>query len=59
MVVRIVVDSPVLIKWFYDAFVRALAMELDRPLITADRRLFECARTYQRVRHLTRIGTLS
>jgi predicted nucleic acid-binding protein len=44
---------------FYDASFLALAMELDCPLITADRRLFERTRTYPRVRHLSRIGKLS
>jgi hypothetical protein len=37
----------------------ALAIELDCPLITADRRLFERARTDPRVRHLSRIGKLA
>jgi predicted nucleic acid-binding protein len=43
---------------FYDASFLALAVELDCLLITADRRLFERTRTYPRVRHLSRIGTL-
>jgi predicted nucleic acid-binding protein len=44
---------------FYDASFLALAIELDCPLITADRRLFERARTDPRVRHLSRIGKLA
>jgi predicted nucleic acid-binding protein len=43
---------------FYDASFLALAVELDCPYITADRRLFERARTLPRVRHLSRIGSL-
>ncbi len=43
---------------FYDASFLALAVELDCPYITADRRLFERARTLPRVRHLSRIGPL-
>ncbi len=43
---------------FYDASFLALAVELDCPFITADRRLFERIRTYPRVRHLSRIGKL-
>jgi predicted nucleic acid-binding protein len=43
---------------FYDASFVALAVELDCPYITADRRLFERARTLPRVRHLSRIGPL-
>lgn len=44
---------------FYDASFLALAVELDCPLITADRRLFDRTRTYPRVRHLSRVGKLS
>lgn len=43
---------------FYDAAFLALAVELDCPLITADRRLFERIRMYPRVRHLSRIDKL-
>jgi predicted nucleic acid-binding protein len=43
---------------FYDASFLALAVELDCPFITADRRLFERTRAYPRVRHLSRIGKL-
>ena len=43
---------------FYDASFLALAVELDCPFVTADRRLFERTRTYPRVRHLSRIGKL-
>jgi predicted nucleic acid-binding protein len=43
---------------FYDASFLALAVELDCPYITADRRLFERARTLPRVRHLSRTGPL-
>jgi len=43
---------------FYDASGLALAVELDCPYITADRRLFERARTLPRIRHLSRVGTL-
>jgi predicted nucleic acid-binding protein len=43
---------------FYDASFLALAVELDCPLITADRRLFDRAHTFPRVRHLSRIGKL-
>jgi predicted nucleic acid-binding protein len=44
---------------FYDASFIALAVELDCPYITADLRLVERARTFPRVRHLSRIGSLS
>lgn len=44
---------------FYDASFLALAVELDCPCITADQRLFERTRTLPRVRHLSRIGSLS
>ncbi len=44
---------------FYDASFLALAVELDCPYITADRRLFDRARTLSRVRHLSRFGSLS
>ena len=43
---------------FYDASFLALAVELNCPFITADRRLFDRTRTLSRVRHLSRIGTL-
>ena len=43
---------------FYDASFLALAVELDCPYITADRRLFERTRTLPRVRHLSRVGIL-
>jgi len=44
---------------FYDASFLALAVELDCPFITADRRLFERTRTLPRARHLSRCGFLS
>jgi predicted nucleic acid-binding protein len=44
---------------FYDASFIALAAELDCPYITADRRLYERARAIPRVRHLSRLGSLS
>lgn len=43
---------------FYDASFVALAVELDCPYITADRRLYERARSFPRVRHLSRVGAL-
>lgn len=43
---------------FYDASFLALAVELDCPYITADRRLFERIRSLPRVHHLSRIGPL-
>ena len=44
---------------FYDASFLALAMELDSPYVTADRRLFDRARALPRVRHLSRVGSLT
>ena len=44
---------------FYDASFLALAVELDCPCITADRRLFERSHTLPRLRHLSRFGSLS
>ncbi len=44
---------------FYDASFLALAVELDCPYVTADRRLFERTRTVPRVRHLSRVGPLA
>lgn len=44
---------------FYDASFLALAVELDCPYITADQRLFERTHTLSRVRHLSRLGSLS
>jgi predicted nucleic acid-binding protein len=44
---------------FYDASFLALAVELDCPYITADRRLFERVHALPRVRHLSRVGALS
>ena len=43
---------------FYDASFLALAVELDCPYVTADRRLFERTRALPRVRHLSRVGPL-
>ena len=43
---------------FYDASFLALAVELDCPFVTADRRLSARARALARVRHLSRIGAL-
>lgn len=43
---------------FYDASFLALAVELNCPLITADRPFFERTRSFPRVRHLSKIGTL-
>jgi len=43
---------------FYDASFLALAVELDCPFITADRRFFERARSLPRVRHLSSVGAL-
>jgi predicted nucleic acid-binding protein len=44
---------------FYDASFLALAVELDCPYVTADRRFFDRARTLPRVRHLSRVGSLA
>jgi predicted nucleic acid-binding protein len=44
---------------FYAASFIALAVELDCTYITADRRLYDRARTLHRVRHLSRVGSLS
>jgi len=44
---------------FYDASFIALSVELNYPYITADRRLYDRARTLPRVRHLSRVGSLS
>ncbi len=44
---------------FYDASFLALAVELDCLLITADRRLFERAKSLPRLRHLARTGSLT
>jgi predicted nucleic acid-binding protein len=44
---------------FYDASFLALAVELDCPYITADRRLFERTHALPRVRHLSRVGSLT
>lgn len=44
---------------FYDASFLALAVELDCPYITADRRLFERIQTIPRVHHLSRVGSLT
>lgn len=46
------------IIWNYDASFVALVVELDGPYVTADRRLFDHARTLPRVRHLSRVGSL-
>jgi predicted nucleic acid-binding protein len=43
---------------FYDASFLALAVELDCPLITADRRFFERTQSLPRVRHLSKVGNL-
>ncbi|MFQ5840352.1 MAG: type II toxin-antitoxin system VapC family toxin [Candidatus Methylomirabilales bacterium] len=43
---------------FYDASFLALAVELDCPYITADRRLFERTHILPRVHHLSRVGPL-
>jgi predicted nucleic acid-binding protein len=48
-----------LVLTFYDASFLALAIELDCPYVTADRRLFERIRTLPRVRHLSQAGSLS
>ncbi len=44
---------------FYDASFLALSVELDCPYVTADRRLFDRARSLPRVRHLSRVGSLT
>ena len=44
---------------FHDASFVALAVELDCPFVTADRRLWERASGLPRVRHLARAGSLS
>src|SRR2546426_899825 len=44
---------------FYDASFIALAVELNCPYVTADRRLYDRAQTLPRVRHLSRVGSLS
>jgi predicted nucleic acid-binding protein len=44
---------------FYDASFLALAVELDCPLITADRRLFDHLHALPRVRHLSRVGAIT
>jgi len=44
---------------FYDASFLALAVELDCPYVTADRRLVDRTRTVPRVRHLSRVGPLT
>jgi predicted nucleic acid-binding protein len=43
---------------FYDASFLALAVELDCPFVTADQRLFDHTHSLQRVRHLSRVGTI-
>jgi predicted nucleic acid-binding protein len=43
---------------FYDASFLALAVELDCPFVTADRRLFDRTNSLQRVRHLSRVGSI-
>jgi len=42
----------------YDASFLALAVEIDCPFITADRRLFERTRSLPRIHHLSNVGTL-
>src|SRR3989442_27273 len=44
---------------FYAASFIALAVELNCPYVTADRRLYDRAQTLPRVRHLSRVGSLS
>jgi predicted nucleic acid-binding protein len=44
---------------FYDASFIALAVELNCPYITADRRLYDRARALPRVRYLSRVGALT
>jgi predicted nucleic acid-binding protein len=43
---------------FYDASFLALAVELDCPYITADRRLYEYTLRLHRVRYLSQVGPL-
>ena len=43
---------------FYDASFLALAIELDCPLVTADRPFFDRTRSLPRVRHLSQVGSL-
>jgi predicted nucleic acid-binding protein len=43
---------------FYDASFLALAVELDCPLIAADRLFFERTQSLSRVRHLSKVGNL-
>jgi predicted nucleic acid-binding protein len=50
MAAKIVVDTS-------DASFLALAVELDCPFVTADRRLFERTRIVERVRHLSEVGS--
>jgi len=46
-------------KIVVDASFLALAVELDCPFVTADRRLVEHTRAlHQRVRHLSRVGSI-
>ncbi|MBI1893789.1 MAG: type II toxin-antitoxin system VapC family toxin [Candidatus Rokubacteria bacterium] len=44
---------------FYDASFLSLAVEIDCPYVTADRRLFERIRSLPRVRLLSKVGSLS
>jgi predicted nucleic acid-binding protein len=43
---------------FYDASFLELSVELDCPLITTDGPFFERARSFPRVRHLSKAGNL-
>jgi predicted nucleic acid-binding protein len=43
---------------FYDASFLALAVELNCPFVTADQCLFDHTHSLQRVRHLSRVGTI-
>ena len=47
------------IIWNYDASFVALAVELDCPYVTADRRLFDRARVLPRIRHLSRVSPVA